>query len=59
MKATIDLAGKQVRLLQFTRAGKELRRLIALVPVPSYTNALKKILGAGFVLLDNGGHDGT
>ena len=53
VSATIDLAGKQVHLIQFTRAGKELRRLIALVPVSAYANALKKRLGDAFVLVDD------
>jgi hypothetical protein len=60
VKAAIDLDGKQVRFLQFTRAGKELRRLIALVPVPAYTNRLKEILGDAFLLLENDdANDGT
>ncbi|MEK6407666.1 MAG: DUF2806 domain-containing protein [Acidobacteriota bacterium] len=60
VRASIDLAGKQVHSIQFTRAGKELRRLIALAPVPEYTNALKKRLGDAFVLVDDPGiADGT
>lgn len=54
VKATIILHSKQVNLLQFTRAGKELRRLIALVPIPAYTKRLKEVLGDAFSLLEDG-----
>jgi hypothetical protein len=52
VRATIDLAGTQVQVLQFTRAGKELRRLIALQPVRAYTKRLKELIGDAFVLLN-------
>lgn len=50
VKAAINLAGKQVHLLQFTKTGKELRRLIALEPVEKYTEALINTLSNRFVL---------
>ena len=40
--ALLNLAGKQVHLLQFTRAGRELRCLIALQPNAKYEETLRQ-----------------
>jgi Protein of unknown function (DUF2806) len=50
VKAAINLVGVQVHLLQFTKTGKELRRLIALDPVGKYTEALINKLNNKFIL---------
>lgn len=46
--AKLVLAGKQVRLLQFTQAGRELRGLIELHPNSNYTQKLQEKFGADF-----------
>ncbi len=48
--ALLNLAGKQVQQLRFTRAGREIRRALLLKSLPAYTAALKRILGDGFTL---------
>ena len=52
-EALLNLSGKQVQLLQFTSAGKEIRRLLSLSPVPPYTQVLQERLGAAFTLMDD------
>jgi hypothetical protein len=49
-KAVLRLAGGQFHLLQFTRAGREIRRLLSLTPVPTYTQALQNKFGSVFAL---------
>lgn len=54
-KVMLNVAGKQVNLLQMTLAGKELRRLLVLEPIPVYTEKLQQILGDSFILLAQDG----
>ncbi|PBQ31369.1 hypothetical protein CNR22_06195 [Sphingobacteriaceae bacterium] len=49
-KAKLDVSGKQLNLIYFTQAGRELRRLIKMTPVAKYTDALSKHLGDNFKL---------
>jgi len=51
-KAKIDVSGKQLNLIYFTQAGKELRRLIEMKPNDSYTERLKTILGDNFQIIE-------
>lgn len=48
-KASLKLSGKQVHLLQFTQAGRELRGLLALERNACYTEAIKLKLGDEFI----------
>jgi hypothetical protein len=48
--ATINLSGLQLHLIYLTRAGRELRALLHLMPVPEYTQALQKKLKAAFII---------
>ena len=43
--AYLNISGKQLHLLHFTKAGKELRRLLHLEPIPEYTKTLKERMG--------------
>lgn len=51
-KAKIDVNGNQLCVLFFTQTGRELRGLINLNPIDSYTEALKNLLKEKFVLLE-------
>ena len=46
--ARLNLAGQQVRLLQFTQAGRELRNLLAMELNEKYTEALRERLKDAF-----------
>ena len=48
-KAKIKLNGHQVNLIQFTKAGRELRNLIVLERVSEYTAILEEKLGSDFI----------
>ena len=48
--ASLKYAGLQLQLLQFTRAGTEIRRLLSLTAVEAYTTALQQMLGNAFAL---------
>ena len=48
--ADLNLSGLQIHLIHLTRAGRELRDLLHLSPVPNYTAALAQKLGDAFVL---------
>ncbi len=48
--AFLNLAGKQIQQLRFTRAGREIRRVLSLKPVTAYTNTLRKTMGDAFKL---------
>lgn len=48
--ALLNLAGRQTQQLKFTRAGREIRRLLSLEPIPAYTAMLKQRLGDGFAV---------
>jgi len=52
LKAKIDLSGKQLNLIYFTQAGKELRRLIDLKPNNKYTESLKILMGENFKIIE-------
>jgi hypothetical protein len=52
LKAKIDVSGKQLNLIYFTQAGKELRRLIDLKPNEKYTETLKKLMGENFKIIE-------
>jgi hypothetical protein len=49
-KAFMKSAGQQFQLLLFARAGREIRRLLSLAPVPAYTQVLQSKLGNAFAL---------
>lgn len=46
--ALLDISGKQLKLIFFTNAGKELRRLLTLEPIDNYTQEISRILGDSF-----------
>jgi hypothetical protein len=48
--AFLNLAGKQIQQLRFTRAGREIRRTMLLKPIAAYTETLKNILKDAFTL---------
>lgn len=50
LPANLRLDGHQVHLIQFTRAGRELRNLLAMTPNEEYTRTLKVKLGDDFSL---------
>lgn len=50
LPAQIDLAGKQVRLIQFTKSGRELRNLLMLNENKAYTEKIKSKLQNDFLL---------
>jgi hypothetical protein len=52
-KAFLKQAGLQLQMLQFTRAGSEIRRLLSLTPVVAYTHALQETLGSAFALVQD------
>jgi hypothetical protein len=52
--AALNLSGVQMHQLRFTRAGKELRGLLTLSPVPEYTQMLRTKFSAGFIFSDEG-----
>jgi len=47
-RARLKLDGQQVRLLQFTQAGRELRNLLAMEPNEKYTEALRERFKGAF-----------
>jgi hypothetical protein len=47
---TLNFGELQLHLIYLTRAGRELRALLHLSPVPEYTQALQQKLGAAFVI---------
>lgn len=49
--ALLNLAGKQIQQLRFTRAGREIRRVLSLKPITAYTSTLKKAMGDAIELL--------
>ncbi len=49
-RAKLDVSGQQLHLIIFTQAGRELRRLITMESVKSYTEVLKKRLGDNFIV---------
>lgn len=50
LSSELDVSGKQLHLIQFTKAGRELRNLIELVPNKKYTDKLKEKLGESFII---------
>ena len=48
--ALLNLAGKQIQQLRFTRVGREIRRVLSLKPVAAYTNTIKNLMGDAFSL---------
>lgn len=50
LQAEINLIGKQVRLIQFTKSGRELRNLMELTENKSYTKTLKEMLPDSIII---------
>jgi hypothetical protein len=51
-KAKLNVSARQLHLIYFTQAGKELRGLIKMHPLDIYTQALQNKLGESFQLLE-------
>jgi Protein of unknown function (DUF2806) len=52
--AALNFSGLQMHQLRFTRAGKELRELLSVSPIPEYTQALRNKLEAAFIFSNEG-----
>ena len=50
LTSELDVSGHQFQLIQFTKAGRELRNLIKLVPNQFYTDKLKEKLGKSLII---------
>lgn len=50
LTSELDVSGQQLHLIQFTKAGRELRNLIELVPNQKYTEKLKEKLGESLII---------
>jgi hypothetical protein len=49
--ASLNFSSLQLHLIHMTRAGRELRGLLHLSPIPEYTQALQSKLGTAFTIL--------